>query len=73
MNQNAKTEIDTLLTGYLAMLADAQADVNTGYGIGAVDYMKAIERQKLLTESVNTAVDAISQIVYVGGIIKEAK
>lgn len=73
MNQNAKEEIDNLLTSYLSMLADAQVDVNTGYGLGTVDYMKAIERHKLLTESVSTGVDALSQIVYAGNGLKEEK
>ena len=74
MNTEAKTHIDQILTTYLDMLEDAQADVNNGYETqNVVEYMKAIERHKLLTEGVGNGVAALELIVSVGECLKGGK
>lgn len=74
MNAQAKTHIDQILATYLDMLEDAQADVNNGYETqNVVEYMKAIERHKLLSEGVGHGIAALELIVSVGECLKAEK
>lgn len=73
MNAATRTQIDNILTSYLAALEDSMGDLNDAYQRSPTDYFNALQRHKVLAESCLHTTDALSCMVTLGEHIKEAK
>ena len=73
MNNEAKTQIDTILGDYLQILRDGQADLFAAYKTSdTVAYMKAIERHERTARGVKDAAEGLYTILQIGESVREA-
>lgn len=73
MNNEAKTQIDTILADYLQVLQDGQADLFAAYKTqDTVAYMKAIERHERTARGVKDAAEGLYTILEIGESVREA-
>jgi len=71
MNDDAKTQIDTILADYLMILQDGQADLFAAYKTtDTVAYMKAIERHALTARGVKDAAEGLYALIQIGENLK---
>jgi len=71
MNDDAKTQIDTILADYLTILQDGQADLIAAYQTEEpVAYMKAIERHALTARGVKDAAEGLYTLIDIGENLK---
>lgn len=67
MNNEAKTQIDTILGDYLQILRDGQADLFAAYKTSdTVAYMKAIERHERTARGVKDAAEGLYTLIDIG-------
>lgn len=72
MNDEAKTQIYTILADYLQVLQDGQADLFAAYRTtDPIAYMKAIERHALTARGVKDAAEGLYTIIDIGENIKD--
>lgn len=72
MNDETKTQIDTILGDYLQILQDAQADLRTAYGSAEpITYMKAIERHERTARGIKDAAEGLYTLIDIGENIKD--
>ncbi len=74
MNTEAQTNIDQILTDYLAIIKDGQADLLAAYEThNNIEYMKAIERHERMSNGVKAASDGLYTIITIGEDLRPQK